>query len=80
MPILVTNIKAKVLDNFVGTVYVFSDLSGQIQFEDYVNLNGFIAYLQNFTQVGFVQQLTKPSSFGLKNQYNLPIVTLQISY
>lgn len=80
MPKLITKIEAKVLDNFVGSVYIFSNLTGQVQFEDYVNLNGFVAYLQNFTKVGFVQNLPKPQLFGLKNQYNLPTVTLQISY
>jgi hypothetical protein len=80
MPKLITKIEARVLDNFTGSVYIFNNLSGQVQFEDYVNMNGFVAYLQNFTKVGFVQTLTKPSFFGLKNQYNLPTISLQISY
>jgi hypothetical protein len=80
MPRLITKIEASVLDNYTGSVYVFSNLFGQIQFEDYINLNGFVAYLQNFTKVGYIQTLAKPSLFGLKNQYNLPTISLQISY
>jgi len=80
MPKLITKIEARILDNFTGSVYIFSNLSGQIQFEDYINLNGFIAYLQNFTKVGFTQTLIKPNFFGLKNQYNLSTISLQISY
>jgi hypothetical protein len=80
MPYLVTKVEGKVLDNFVGGIYVFSNLSGQVQFEDYIELNGFIAYLQNFTQVGYVEKLVKPLNFGLKTQFNLPTQTLSISY
>lgn len=80
MPKLITKIEGKVLDNFTGSVYAFGEVSGQIQTEDYINLNGFVAYLQNFIKVEFIQNLPKPSFFGLRNQYNLPTTTLQISY
>lgn len=80
MPKLITKIEGQVLDNFTGSLYVFNEVSGQIQTEDYINLNGFVAYLQNFTKVGYVQSLPRPSFFGLRNQYNLPTTTLQISY
>jgi hypothetical protein len=80
MPKLVTSITAEVLSNYMGDVYLFNSVSGEINFEDYIKLGGFIAYLQNFTQVSSTQTLEKPSLFGLKNQYNLPIVTLNISY
>lgn len=77
---LIRKIEANVLDNFTGNVYFFTSLSASIQFEDYVDLNGFIAYLQNFTEVGSLEYLKKPLTFGLKNQYNLPTITLEISY
>lgn len=80
MPKLITKIEARVLDNFTGSVYIFSNLAGEIQFEDYVNMNGFVAYLQNFSKVGFTQSLAKPSFFGLKSPFNLPTISLQISY
>lgn len=80
MPILVTNITAEILDNYLGDLYFFSNVSGDVQFEDYINLNGFIAYLQNFTEVGYVEYLQKPLMFGLEDEYNVPMVTLEISY
>jgi hypothetical protein len=80
MPKLITKIEGQVLDNFTGSLYVFNEVSGQIQTEDYINLNGFVAYLQDFTKVGFVETLNKPNFFGLRNQFNLPTTTLQISY
>lgn len=80
MPRLVTNISAKLFDNYIGNIGVFTSLTAQAQFEDYINLNGFIAFLQDFRSVVDVTELSKPLSFGLKNQYNIPIVTLEISY
>jgi len=80
MPKLVKNITGSILDNFTGSVTLLGTVSGQIQFEDYINMDGFTAYLQNFTQVDYVQILQKPLAFGLKNQYNLPTITLEISY
>ena len=80
MPILVTKISAEILDNFTGSLYAFSSVSAEVQFEDYINLNGFIAYLQNFTEVQYIEYLNKPLKFGLKNQYNVPTYTLEISY
>ena len=77
---VIKNLEAEILPTYTGNLYYFSSLSGQIQFEDYINISGFIGYLQNFTQAYYVETLQKPSLFGLKNQYNLPTVTLNISY
>ena len=43
-------------------------------------MGGLTAYLQNFKQVNYVEVLQKPLAFGLKNQYNLPTIILEISY
>ena len=80
MPRLVTRITAEVLPNYIGTIYLFNSIIGQIQFEDYISLSGYKAYLQDFREFYSVERLAKPPLFGLKNQYNLPIVTLNISY
>lgn len=80
MPIVLQNIEAKVLDNFIGDVNIFNSIEASIQFEDYIKLNGFVAFLQNFTQVSSVEYLEKPLTFGLINQYSLEMQTLDISY
>lgn len=80
MPILIKDIKAVVLDNYTTNILYYTTLSSEIQFEDYINLNGFIAYLQNFTQVESLTKLNKPITFGLKTKYNLKTNFLQISY
>lgn len=80
MPRLVKNIEGTIFDTLTGNIYCFSSVSGLIQSEDYINLNGLIAYLQTFTQAYYIETIQKPLMFGLKNQYNLPTITLEISY
>jgi hypothetical protein len=80
MPIILKNIEARILDNFVGDINIFSRVDASVQFEDYIKLNAFTAYLQNFTKADSVTTLTKPLTFGLKNQYNLTVQTLDVSY
>ena len=80
MPRLIKNISASVLNNYSGGISYYTTISSDIQFEDYINLNGFIAYLQNFTKVQNLIKLQKPSSFGLKNRLNIKVKILQISY
>ena len=80
MPVLLKKIEAFILDTYQTDLDFYTTLSGEIQFEDYIELNGFIAYLQNFTQVQTLIDLQKPLNYGLKNQYNQKRVTLFISY
>ena len=80
MPTLLKSVTASILDNFTANLYCFSTLSAEAQFETYINLNGFVAYLQTFKQADNVELLEKPLNFGIKNQYNLPVTTLEISY
>lgn len=80
MPILITKVTAEVLDYITDKIYFVGNVSGDIQFEDYININGFIAYLQNFTMVNYVEKLIRPLKFGLINKYNQTEVTLEISY
>ncbi len=80
MPKLIKKVEATILDQFMGNLYFVTTLSATVQTEDYINLNGFIAYLQNFKQVETLENLDKPLTFGLKNQYNIPTTILEISY
>jgi len=80
MPQLIKNIKAEFLPSYDGNIESFSMIKADAQFEDYINLNGFKAYLQTFKQIETVTTFQTPLTFGLKNQYNLVTKTLQISY
>jgi len=80
MPQLIKNIKAEFLPFYDGEIKTLSIIKADAQFEDYINLNGFKAYLQTFKEVETVTTFQTPLTFGLKNQYNLVTTTLQISY
>lgn len=80
MPKTIIKISASILEPLLGNTYFFSQITGAVQGEDYIDLPKFVAYLQNFTQVYSYETLSKPLTFGLKNQYNLPTITLEISY
>jgi hypothetical protein len=80
MPQLIRNIQGIVHENVNGSLMLNKPLIGEIQKEDYIHLNGMIAYLQNLSRTEYTQGLLKPLNFGLVNQYNLPMVTLEISY
>lgn len=80
MPQLIRNIQGQAYLVTTGNVSAFKTITGEIQQEDYINLNGYVAYLQNFTKIDYSELLIKPFLFGLKNRYNLPMVTLEINY
>ena len=49
MPRIITKIEATLLETYTSDLYYINSVSGEIQFEDYIELNTLIAYLQNFT-------------------------------
>jgi len=80
MPQLLKKVQGEILTNTIGDVNLITSVSGEIQQEDYINLNGFVAYLQNFYRVELAVELVTPMEFGLPNIYNIETKTLEISY
>ena len=80
MPQLIKNINGNLLSNTESEVILVKTISGEVQGEDYINMNGFSAYLQNLTKVEYTSGFLNPKIFGLKNKYNLPFITLNIDY
>ena len=80
MPKLLKSIQGNIVENIMGDVNYVIGVSGEAQLEDYINLNGFVAYLQNFSRVRSLTELQTPLEFGLKNTYNVEMSTLEISY
>jgi hypothetical protein len=80
MPSLIKNIEAKFYDNNTTNVIYINNLSANIQKEDYIVIQGLIAFLQDFSRTEETHLLETPIEFGLKNNYNLPLVTLTIDY
>jgi|Laugrespbdmm15sd_2_1035082.scaffolds.fasta_scaffold123008_2 hypothetical protein len=77
---LLKNVQGEVYPNIIDNVKYVSSIYGEIQQEDYINLNGFMAFLQNLTRAEETAALQIPLSFGLKDTYNKTMVTLEISY
>ena len=80
MPQLIRNIQGEIHASPIGEVILVKSIVGSIQLEDYIIMNGFIAYLQNLTRTEYTKALDKPLTYGLTNKYNIPMVTLEISY
>lgn len=80
MPQLIKTVEGVFHPTPISEVIYVKSVTGEIQREDYINLNGFVAYLQNLSKTELTQSLTKPITYGLINQYNLDIETIEISY
>ncbi len=80
MPQLLKKVQGEILTSIIGDVRFVKSIYGQIQEGDYINLNGFIAYLQNFSRIEATTELIKPMEFGLVNTNNIETKTLEISY
>ena len=80
MPQLIRNIEGENLTYVESNVYYVTYITGEIQREDYINLHGYNAYLQNLTQTDYTEAMTMPLNYGLKNPQNIATITLQIDY
>jgi hypothetical protein len=77
---LVKIVEGSLIDEITDNVICVKSVIGEIQREDYININGFIAYLQDLSEVQVTSALTKPITFGLKNNRNIQLITLNIDY
>jgi len=77
---LLKNVQGKVYTNTNGEVRLVKSVSSIIQQEDYINIKGFIAFLQNLSKTDVTSSIVKPLNFGLVNKYNIKTITLDISY
>ena len=80
MPQLIRKIQGNNLTYVENNVQYVTYITGEIQREDYINLHGYTAYLQNLTQTDYTMGLIMPLNYGLKNPQNIQTITLQIDY
>jgi len=80
MPQLIKNVKGIIHENVNGSLVYNKSITSKIQKNYFIDLDGIIAFLQNFSQTEQTEELIKPLTFGLVNQYNLPMETLIINY
>lgn len=79
MPILLRNIEAKILDNFITEVNMLT-ISGEVGMEDYIKLGTLEAFLQNYSKINVVEPYETPVEFGLRRNKNKEFIELEISY
>ncbi len=80
MPFYIKKVEGVILDTYLSDVSFISLVNAEVQFEDYVNLGNFIAFLQNFSKASEIENIEKPLIFGLKRQFNEETINLEISY
>ena len=80
MPQLIKKIEGELIDLPIGSVQLITSVTGQVQEEDYINMNSLVAFLQNFSKIEDTEGLLKPINFGLRNTNNITMITLEIDY
>lgn len=80
MPKLLKNITANLADDATGNVFLIKNVQGEVQGEDYINLGGFIGFLQDFSKIESSETIEKPLTFGLKNSKNIKVISVNIDY
>jgi len=80
MPYLIKKIEGEIFDNFVGEIVFYKKIIGAIGLEDYVIVNNFIGFTQNFSNVIEVTNIRDNGNtkYGLHSKNN--VINLEISY
>jgi hypothetical protein len=77
---LINNIEGQIYTVNTGVIRTFKKISGEIQREDFIDLNDLKYFTQNFSKIQNTESLLNPLNFGLKNINNIPTVNLEINY
>jgi len=80
MPQLIQKIEGEILTNIIGDVSYISTIIGEIQQEDYINLNGLVCFLQNLKKTEETFSFEEPLNYGLPNKDKIKLITLEIEY
>ena len=85
MPRLLKNIEGVVFDNFETVTLLVKSVEGSYGptsnncgMFDYIKLDGFEAFIQDFSRIETTEDLVTPPTFGLRNNTNF--VEIDISY
>lgn len=78
MPYIVKKISGEVLNFFEGECTYLKGITGVVGLEDYIHVNNFIGFTQNFSKVVEVEVLPEIKYYGYK--HNFEIIELEISY
>jgi hypothetical protein len=77
---LIKKIESNFVTEIKGNLVFTGSIKGEVQREDYVNIYGFTAFLQNFSRTPITISVTKPNSFGYKIPIGITQKTIEINY
>jgi uncharacterized protein YegL len=77
---LTRKIEGEVLKNIISDVKFITEITSVVQREDYINLNGFIGCIQNFSRIEETSRINYNQPFGLKNSVNQKLIDLTLEY
>jgi hypothetical protein len=80
MIVLIKNVSGGFYENITDNLLYIKSVRGEIQMEDYINTDSFIAFLQNLSRVETTSRLKNPLIYGLRNNNKLPIIELNIDF
>jgi len=80
MPLIIKQITATFLSNYSSDLTIIGLIKAKINQNDFIKVNGFTGYLQNFTNVDTLTPNSIQLTYGLNNQYKLPVSNIQLSY
>lgn len=78
MPYLVKKIEGEIFEMIEGNCSFVSNILGEVGVEDYIQINDFIAFTQNFSKVVEVEAIPSLVNYGLKNKTQF--LELKLSY
>lgn len=77
---LLKNIQGNFVTEIKGNIKYGKSIIGDVQREDYVNIYGFTAFLQNFSKTPITKGLVKPNPFGYKPPIGIIQQNVEINY
>jgi hypothetical protein len=77
---LIRKVEGEILKNIIDDVKYIMEITGVVQREDYINLNGFTGCIQNFSKIEETFPINFVQPFGLKNRLNQKYIDLNIQY
>lgn len=77
---LIKNIQGIFITEIKGNVKYSKSVTGEVQREDYIDIYGFKAFLQNFSKTPITKGMVKPNPFGYKPPTGITQKNIEISY
>jgi hypothetical protein len=77
---LIQNIQGNFVTEIKGNIIYLKGVEAEIQREDYINIYGLKAFLQNFSKTPITRGLVKPDPFGYKPPVGIIQKDIEISY